>query len=286
MDVAPYEMCRLGGPLTAVGRRPDIIRAMQERELAALDAHQLLPRVLTEVRNAELGAHLFGKRLAHPMIRRLERPLSLPEDGFVLLNVDAVLDRANKQPPELTIAVLEAQGMAGILEATGRVAARGVAAVALDVSPLSSSSPYGRAAWEPRTREEVAELRAAAGRPLWVVGVLSAADAEVAAEAGADGVVLAPGLGARLGAPAVIDLLPEVIDAVGGTVTVVAGGPVRDGVDVLKYLAVGAEMVVVDSERPLDALASELTYAMRLTGCADLTDVGYHVLFAPLFGDP
>jgi len=55
---------------------------------------------------------------------------------------------------------------------------------------------------------------------------------------------------------------------------------------VLRYLAVGAELVIVDGERPLPALAAELAYAMRLTGCATLADVSYDILFAPLFSEP
>jgi hypothetical protein len=48
---------------------------------------------------------------------------------------------------------------------------------------------------------------------------------------------------------------------------------------------VGAEAVVVESDRSLHALEAELHYAMRLTGCALLADIGYDAIFAPLFGD-
>ena len=259
---------------------------MSERDLAALDGHQLLPRVLTELGRVDTSTHALGQPLASPMVPRLRHAAALPADGLALLEASGALEGANKQPPERTIALLAADRMAALIERVRGLAQRGVAAVALDMAPLACTAPYGEREWRPRTREELAELRAAAGRPLWLVGLGSAADAEVAAEAGADGVVIGSELGRRLGAPAVIDLLPEVIDAVGGTLTIVAGGPVRDGVDVLRYLAVGAELVVVDGDRSLPALQAELEYAMRLTGCADLSDVGYDALFAPLFGEP
>lgn len=259
---------------------------MSSSDLAALDAHQLLPRVLTDVERAELGTHLLGLRLAHPMVPRRKRVAPLPGDGLALFDADDALNVANKHPLEQTIALLPTDSMGVLVRRVALLAERGVAAVALDMSPLADSEPHGEKAWRPRTREEVAELRAAAGRPLWLVGLGSAGDAEIAAEAGADAVVVGSELGRRLGAPPVIEVLPEVIDAVGGMLTIVAGGPVRDGVDVLRYLAVGAELVVVDGERSVGSLAAELAYAMRLTGCADVADIGYEILFAPLFGEP
>ncbi len=258
---------------------------MSQRDFSALDGHQLLPRVLTEVGHVDMSTFVLGQGLSTPMVPRLKHPAALPGDGLVMFEAAAALDGANKHPLEQSIGLLGADRMGVLIERVAALAQRGVAAIALDMAPLAATPPFGEREWRPRTREEIAELRAAAGRPFWVVGIGSAADAEVAAEAGADGVVVGSELGRRLGAPAVIDLLPEVIDGVGGMLTIVAGGPVRDGVDVLRYLAVGAELVVVDGDRSLPSLAAELDYAMRLTGCADLTDVGYDALFAPLFGD-
>lgn len=259
--------------------------AMVERDFAALDAHQLLPRVLTDIESAQLSSHALGVDLAYPMVPRLKRVAAMPVAGLALVGADEALDGSNKQPPERTVAQLQPGSMGSLIQQVGQLAARGVAAVALDVAPLADTPPFGERRFRPYTREELAELRAAAGRPLWLVGLAGGADAEVAAEAGADAVVVGSELGRHIGAPAVIDVLPEVIDAVGGMLTIVAGGPVRDGVDVMRYLAVGAELVVVDGERSLDALAAELEYAMRLTGCADVADIGYEVLFAPLFGE-
>src|SRR5690606_31675859 len=161
----------------------------------------------------------------------------------------------------------------------------GVAGIGLDLAPLADSAPFGKVEFRPRSREDLAELRAAAGCPLWVFGVAGPDDAEIAAEAGVDGVVVGGELGRHLGAPAVIDMLPEVLDAVAGMLSIAVAAPVRDGIDVLRYLAVGAELVVVDGDRSLQALAAELAYALKLTGCATLADVGYDVLFAPLFVD-
>lgn len=262
-----------------------IIVLMTGRDYAALDAHQLLPRVLTDVQQVRLGTHALGLDLAYPMVPRARRAAAMPAGALALVSADDVLAGANKHPAELTVAQLQPGSMGSLIQQVRQLAGGGVVAVALDVTPLADSPPFGERRFRPYTREELAELRAAAGRPLWVVGLSGGADAEVAAEAGADAVVVGSELGRFIGAPAVVDVLPEVIDAVGGMLTIVAGGPVRDGVDVMRYLAVGAELVVVDAERSVETLAAELEYAMLLTGCADVADIGYEALFAPLFGE-
>lgn len=257
-----------------------------QRELAALDGYQLLPRALHDVTTVDLGAQALGMTLASPLIPRRRRGDGLPSGQLAALPADAALAGNEKHPPGMTLAVLPPVGMAELVAQVKRLVAVGVAGVGVDLAPLADSAPYGAEAWRPRTREDLAELRAAAGCPLWVFGVAAASDAEIAAEAGADGVVVSGSLGRRVGAPPTIALLPEVVDAVGGMLAIVAGGPVRDGVDALRYLAVGAELVVVEAERDLADLTAELDYAMRLTACANLGDVGYDVLFAPLFGEP
>ncbi|MBW7915392.1 MAG: alpha-hydroxy-acid oxidizing protein [Trueperaceae bacterium] len=258
---------------------------MRQRDLAALDGHQFLPRALHDVRVVDPSTAVHGVRLASPIVPRRRRGDGLPPDLLVALPAAAVTGAAEKHPAGRVVAVLPPGGMAELVRDVKALAALGVAAVGVDLAPLADSAPYGAVAWQPRSREDLAELRAAAGCPLWLFGVAGAADAEVAAEAGADVVVVGGCLGHRLGAPAAIELLPEVVDAVGGMVTVAAGGSARDGVDVLRYLAVGAELAVVDAERDPADLVAELTYAMRLTGCANLGDVGYDALFAPLFDE-
>jgi len=257
-----------------------------QRDFAALDGHQFLPRGLHDVTNVDMAAHAFGLVLPSPIVPRRRRGDGVAGTQLIVLPAEVALTRGEKHPAATTLAVMQPRGMAELLSQVKLLAAGRMAAVGIDLAPLADGAPYGNVEWCPRSREDLAELRAAAGCPLWLFGVATAADAEVAAEAGADGVVVSGGLGRRVGAPAAIELLPEVVDAVGGMLTIAAGGPVRDGVDVLRYLAVGAELVVVEGDRDVTDLAAELEYAMRLTACANLGDVGYDSLFAPLFDEP
>jgi isopentenyl diphosphate isomerase/L-lactate dehydrogenase-like FMN-dependent dehydrogenase len=259
---------------------------MSERDFGALDGYPLLPRVLHEVASPDLRTAVLGWTLPSPMVPRLRRPGNADAGVLAVMDADVALDPNSRHAPAATVAVLGPSRMAELVPRTRALAELAVAAIGLDFSAMADSEPFGQAPWRPRTREDLAELRAAAGRPMWVFGLCDATDAEVAAEAGVDAVVLGCEVGRRVGAPAVIDVLPEVLDAVAGMLTVAVAGPVRDGIDVFRYLAVGAELVVVDGDRSLEALEAELAYAMRLTGCASLADVGYDALFAPLFGEP
>lgn len=251
-----------------------------------MDAYQLLPRALHDVANTDTTAAVLGLTLAAPIVPRRRRGDAVARGQLTALPAEAVLGAAERHPAVHTVAVLPPRAMSELVSQVKRLAGLGVAAIGLDLAPLADTAPFGVEEWRPRGREDLAELRAAAGCPLWLFGVASAADAEVAAEAGVDAVVVSGALGAHLAAPPVIELLPEVVDAAGGMLTIAAGGPVRDGIDVMRYLAVGAEVVVVEGDRdPID-IAAELAYAMRLTACANLGDIGYDLLFAPAFEEP
>jgi 4-hydroxymandelate oxidase len=259
---------------------------VSESEFAALDGYQLIPRLLHEVHDVDTRTALLGRSLSSPMLPRRHADVAAEPGALAVVDAEALLADPAHHAPGDAIALLRPAKMGELMPAVRRLSELGVPAVGLDMAPLADTPPFGRGAWRPRTREDLAELRAAAGCPLWVFGVAGPSDAEVVAEAGLEAVVLQASAGARLHGPAVVDVLPEVIDAVAGMLLIAAGGPVRDGIDVLRYLAVGAEALVVESDRALASLEAELHYAMRLTGCSCLADIGYDIIFAPLYGEP
>ncbi|HYK66492.1 MAG TPA: alpha-hydroxy acid oxidase [Streptosporangiaceae bacterium] len=138
------------------------------------------------------------------------------------------------------------------------------------------------------TWEDVAWVRQNFDGPVLVKGVLTAEDARRALELGCDGVVVSNHGGRQLdGAPATIDVLPEVVAAVGDRMEILVDGGVRRGSDVLKALALGAKAVLIG--RPyvwglalggqdgvshvLETLRAEMKRSMQLMGCSSVHEL-------------
>ena len=79
---------------------------------------------------------------------------------------------------------------------------------------------------------------------LYIKGIMSAADARMAAGIGADGVFVSNHGGRQLdGAVSPVEVLPEIVTAVGGKLVVMTDSGFRRGTDIVKALALGADMV-------------------------------------------
>ncbi|XP_050032424.2 uncharacterized protein [Dermacentor andersoni] len=124
--------------------------------------------------------------------------------------------------------------------------------------------------------------------PVVVKGVLTAEAALQAHHHGAAAVIVSNHGGRQLdGTPASIDVLPEIVAAVGDKMEVYLDSGVRTGADVVKALALGARAVFVGRpvlwglaydgrqgvERVLKILRDELEHTMRLLGCSDIKDL-------------
>jgi lactate 2-monooxygenase len=92
---------------------------------------------------------------------------------------------------------------------------------------------------------DVDAVREATRLPLVLKGILHPDDARMAADHGADAVVVSNHGGRQVdGAVAALDALPAVVDAVGARLPVLMDSGVRRGADVLKALALGARAVL------------------------------------------
>jgi 4-hydroxymandelate oxidase len=139
--------------------------------------------------------------------------------------------------------------------------------------------------------KDVAWLRSITALPVVVKGIVRPDDALRAAEVGAAGIVVSNHGGRQLDtAPATIDVLPEIADALaahGHAIELLLDGGVRRGTDVLKALALGARAVLLgravlwglaaDGEAGaaymLRLLRDELDLAMALAGAPTVQEI-------------
>jgi L-lactate dehydrogenase (cytochrome) len=164
----------------------------------------------------------------------------------------------------------------------------------LRFATFPEGSDYGRWGMSNALREQrirpadVTWLKERWGGPVVVKGVLSGADAIAAIDAGADAVVVSNHGGRQLDrAPVPLEVLPEVVAAVGDRAEVYLDSGVRSGGDILAALALGARAVLigraylyglmVGGQRGVDAalhiLVSELVRGMSLVGAASVDDL-------------
>jgi (S)-mandelate dehydrogenase len=130
--------------------------------------------------------------------------------------------------------------------------------------------------------DDLKRMRERWPRKLLLKGVLRADDAERAIAAGVDGLVLSNHGGRQLdGAVSGLDVLPEIVRAVGGRASILVDGGVRRGSDIAKAVALGAEGVLLGRApvyglaaggeagvaQALAILADELDRTLALTGC-------------------
>ena len=141
---------------------------------------------------------------------------------------------------------------------------------------------------------DLAWLREQTKLPLLLKGLVRADDAILAVQHGVDGVIVSNHGGRQLDtAPATIEALPHVVQAVAGAIPVFVDGGVRRGTDVIKAIALGAQAVLIgrpilwglasDGEngayRVLELLKAEFDLAMALCGARNINEID-----ASLFG--
>ena len=121
-----------------------------------------------------------------------------------------------------------------------------------------------------------------------IKGITSVADARLAAEIGATGIVVSNHGGRQLDhAPVTLEVLPEIVDAVGDRLEVLADSGFRRGTDIIKALALGAKGVLIGKaylyglgaggeagvRRVIEILTSELKRNMTLMGLTAIDEI-------------
>jgi 4-hydroxymandelate oxidase len=136
--------------------------------------------------------------------------------------------------------------------------------------------------------DDLGWLRSVCPVPLVAKGILRADDAVRAVDAGCDGIWVSNHGARQLDTSiAGVEALPEIAAAIGDRALLVVDGGVRRGIDVLKGLALGADLVAVGRpiiwglaaagadgvQHVLEILRDELSLAMALAGCRSIGEI-------------
>ena len=169
-------------------------------------------------------------------------------------------------------------------------------AVAMDID--AAGLPFLKNLTPPAGSKTVDELKEIVklmnGKPFILKGIMTVNGAKKALEAGASGIVVSNHGGRVLDqCPATAEVLPAIVDAVGGKMTILVDGGIRTGMDVFKALALGADAVLIG--RPfvnmvygggaegvqvyVDKLKAELADTMAMCGAHKLSDIKRSMLF-------
>lgn len=180
-------------------------------------------------------------------------------------------------------------GMDLVREKMEMVKAAQPMAIAMDID--AAGLPFLKGQTPPagsKTVDELRQIAAWAERPFILKGIMTASGARKAMEAGVSAIVVSNHGGRVLDhCPATAEVLPEIVEAVGGKVKVFLDGGIRTGLDVFKALALGADAVLIgrvfvnmiygagaEGVRVyIDKLASELSDTMTMCGAVSLSEI-------------
>ena len=168
-------------------------------------------------------------------------------------------------------------------------------AIAMDID--GAGLPFLKNMTPPAGSKTVAELKQIvewAEKPFILKGIMTVKGAKKALEAGASAIVVSNHGGRVLDqCPSTAEVLPAIVDAVGGQMTVLVDGGIRTGMDLFKALALGADGVLVG--RPfvnmvygggaegvsvlVEKLKSELADTMAMCGAHSIKEIDRSMIF-------
>ena len=162
------------------------------------------------------------------------------------------------------------------------------------VSDMTSLSTWTKEQFDPKLDwNDVEWIKKRWGGKLILKGIMDEEDARLAAESGADALVVSNHGGRQLdGAPSSIAALPQIAQAVGSMIEVWMDGGIRSGQDVLKAVALGARGTLIGRAflyglgamgeegvtKALELIYKELDVTMAFCGHTDIRRVDKSIL--------
>lgn len=212
------------------------------------------------------------------------------EDEIYGAGLKAIADKEG-----LGIPIIKPRSMEAIIERIHQAEETGAFAVGIDidgaglVTMAMKGQPVG-----PKSFYQLRELVNSTRLPLILKGIMTAQEAEMAVELGAAAIVISNHGGRILdGTPGVAEVLPEIVERVKGEIFIFADGGVRNGIDALKMMALGANAVLIGRpalwgafgggaqgvQLTIEKMTAQLRHGMLMTGCVNIKAVDYHVIY-------
>ena len=204
-------------------------------------------------------------------------------------------------PPKPTLAnllnlVTKPRWCLGML-GTSRRAFGNIVGHAKGVTDMTSLSAWTTEQFDPTLSwKDVEWIKQRWGGKLILKGIMDVEDARIAADSGADALIVSNHGGRQLdGAPSSIRALAPIVDAVGSRIEVWMDGGIYTGQSILKAVALGAKGVLIGRAfvygvgalgeagvtQCLEILRKELDLSMALCGHRDIRKVGRELLIGP-----
>ena len=177
---------------------------------------------------------------------------------------------------------------------TNRRTFRNIHGHAKSVTDLASLNAWTVEQFDPQLSwKDVAWIKERWGGKLIIKGILDTEDAKMAAETGADAIVVSNHGGRQLDcAHSSIAMLPRIVDAVGDRIEVHLDGGIRSGQDVLKAVALGAKGTYIGRPflyglgamgkpgvtRALEIIAKEMDVTMALCGKRRIAEIDESII--------
>lgn len=201
-------------------------------------------------------------------------------------------------PPKMTVAnilnlMTKPRWVMGIL-GTQRRGFGNIVGHASDVSDMSSLSSWTSQQFDPALSwDDVEWIKRRWGGKLIIKGIMDPEDARLAADSGADALIVSNHGGRQLdGAQSSIEALPAIVDEVGRRIEVHMDGGIRSGQDVVRALALGAKGVYIGRPflyglgamgeagvtRCLEIIRNELDLTMAFCGLRDVNLIDKKIL--------
>ncbi len=290
-----------------------------EANYKALQQYRLKMRVIKEHHEPEMTTSIFGKKITAPIMNaplsgaKLSLNNAIPEDelyravlkGAQEFGSIGMVGNTSTSPDDSGvntvgenegwgIPVFKPQSQERLIELFQVAEELDVIAVGVDLD--GSGSTYwgtdGKQVYR-KGEKELQELVDCTQKPVFFKGIMNPDDANIVLDSGAHACYVSNHGGRVLDSgQGVAEVLPSIVEAISGKIPILADGTVRTGFDVLKIMALGADIALIGRsiahvsisggniavKMYLDYVKDDLRRAMILTGCNTLKDVKMDIL--------